>query len=422
MVGIVVVSHSLALAQAAVALAEEMLQGRHVPIVVAAGLDENTFGTDAVAIDQALLDADEDGDGVVVLMDLGSAVLSAELALDLLEDDDLRQRVLLCPGPLVEGLVAAAVTALSGAGRAEVAAEALNSLAGKQSQLMPAAEIDRAGPADSGDGTAEVTRLVVTAEHGLHARPAAKLVRLLQDADAQVELRNLSTGSAWVPATSLSRLATLGALNGHEIEARARGPRAREALKELSALAARNFDDPGSSVQPDLAPDRAGPLPASPGIGIGPALVLAGIDDSLLDSGQSRAADEQDERRSLDTAIATVRTQIEQVRGRVAREVGKAEAAIFDAFLALLADPEIVDGTHARIGQGQSAARAWTEAIGQVEAEFSALPDPYLRARAADVRAVGHQVLAELAGGTKVLDGISDSDRGVLVAADLTPA
>jgi phosphocarrier protein FPr len=224
-----------------------------------------------------------------------------------------------------------------------------------------------------------------------------------------------------VPATSLSRLATLGALNGHEIEARAHGPRAREALKELSALAERNFDDPGSPAQPDLAPDRAGPLPASPGIGIGPALVLAGFDD-LAGLGQVPAAGEQDERRSLDSAITAVRAQIEQVRGRVSREVGEAEAAIFDAHLALLADPEIVDGTRSRIGEGQPAAQAWAEAIRQVEAEFRALSDPYLKARAADVRAVGHQVLAELTGSTKAVDKSGYSDHVVLVAADLTPA
>ncbi|HEX2808309.1 MAG TPA: hypothetical protein VHN80_19265, partial [Kineosporiaceae bacterium] len=66
MVGLVVVSHSRALALAAVALAEEMVHGQRLTIAVAAGLDEQTFGTDAVAITQAIATAD-DGDGVVVL-------------------------------------------------------------------------------------------------------------------------------------------------------------------------------------------------------------------------------------------------------------------------------------------------------------------------------------------------------------------
>src|SRR2546423_11513109 len=127
MVGIVVVSHSRSLALAAVALAAEMVHGREVPIEIAAGLDETTFGTDATQIVDAVQRADR-GDGVVVLMDLGSAVLSAELALDLL-DEAARERVVLCPAPLVEGLVVAAVAAASGAGRDEVAAEAVAALA-----------------------------------------------------------------------------------------------------------------------------------------------------------------------------------------------------------------------------------------------------------------------------------------------------
>src|SRR3954449_9138769 len=114
MIGLVVVSHSRALARAAVALASEMTPTTAARIEVAAGLDDTTFGTDATQIATAITDADS-GDGVVVLMDLGSAVLSAELALDLL-DDAARERALVCPAPLVEGLVGAAVSAASGAG------------------------------------------------------------------------------------------------------------------------------------------------------------------------------------------------------------------------------------------------------------------------------------------------------------------
>src|SRR3569833_2840179 len=99
MVGLVVVGHSRALARAAVALAAEMVPDGRVPIEVAAGLDEATSGTDATAIMAAITSADR-GDGVVVLMDLGSAVLSTELALELLADD-VRQKVTLSAAPLV---------------------------------------------------------------------------------------------------------------------------------------------------------------------------------------------------------------------------------------------------------------------------------------------------------------------------------
>src|SRR5437773_623502 len=150
MVGIVVVSHSRALARAAVALAQELLHGKPVRIEVAAGLDERTFGTDAVQIVAAIRSAD-DGQGVVVLMDLGSALLSAELALDLL-DEPTRAGVLLCPAPLVEGLIVAAVAAAGGAGHAEVAAEAAAALAGKQAHLAPPPGSPRTG-SGSGSGS-----------------------------------------------------------------------------------------------------------------------------------------------------------------------------------------------------------------------------------------------------------------------------
>jgi PTS hybrid protein len=132
-VGLVVVSHSRPLAEAAVALARQMLPGTDMAIEIAAGTDDGGLGTDAVAISEAMAAADA-GDGVVVLMDLGSAVLSAETALELL-DDDVRERVLLSPGPLVEGLIGAVVVAAGGADRDRVAAEALRGLAPKQAHL-----------------------------------------------------------------------------------------------------------------------------------------------------------------------------------------------------------------------------------------------------------------------------------------------
>ena len=132
-VGLVVVSHSRPLAEAAVTLARQMLPGSDLAVEVAAGTDDGGLGTDAVAISEAITAADT-GAGVVVLMDLGSAVMSAETALELL-DDDVRSRVLLSPAPLVEGLIGAVVVAAGGADRDRVNAEALRGLAPKQAHL-----------------------------------------------------------------------------------------------------------------------------------------------------------------------------------------------------------------------------------------------------------------------------------------------
>lgn len=134
MIGIVVVSHSRALADAAVELSSELFGAGTPPtIVVASGTADGGFGTDATAV-SAAIEAADSGDGVLVLMDLGSSVMSAEMALEFL-DPDLASRVRLCGGPLVEGLVVASVTASTGASLDKVDSEARRALEAKGEHL-----------------------------------------------------------------------------------------------------------------------------------------------------------------------------------------------------------------------------------------------------------------------------------------------
>jgi phosphocarrier protein FPr len=408
MTGLVVVSHSRVLAEAAVAMAGEMLHGAQVRIEVAAGLDATTFGTDATAIAAALTAAD-DGTGVVVLMDLGSAVISAELALELVEPA-VRDRTVLCPAPLVEGLVVAAVAAAGGASAAAVAAEAMEALAAKQTDLGPAGS----GPvAEAPALPAGVsTTVTLTNRHGLHARPAARLVQVAGRYDARLTLRNLDTGAGPVPATSLSRVATLGALEGHRLEVSASGAQADAALAAVADLVARRFDETEPRPAP-VAAVGAGPLPASPGIAIGPAVPVATVEPELPDR---PARGPEVDRAELAAAIGTARTEIGRLRATMAHAVGEDEARIFDAHLALLEDLDAA--ARERVDGGASATAAWTSAVEGIAGEWEGLADPYLRTRAADVRAVGRQVALALSG---VPSSVIDGD-GVLLAADLTPA
>lgn len=113
-VGIVIVSHSCPLGRAAADLASQMLPGPEIPpIEVAAGLDDTTLGTDATAV-SAAIEKVGNCDGILVLVDIGSAILSAEMALDLL-DADIASKVKISTAPLVEGAVVAAVMASTGA-------------------------------------------------------------------------------------------------------------------------------------------------------------------------------------------------------------------------------------------------------------------------------------------------------------------
>ena len=197
-----------------------MTQGGEVRIRIAAGLDDTTLGTDAAQIADAVCDAD-DGSGVVVLMDLGSAVLSAELALELL-DDEMRGRVVLSPAPLVEGLVVAAVTASGGASAQEVAVEAADALESKRRQLKPAPLVDNPRRVKQ-NRPGVLTGSFILGSHGLHARPAARLVDEVRGHGADVRIRNRANGSAWVSASSLTQVMGLDAQAGAEVEFRVSG-------------------------------------------------------------------------------------------------------------------------------------------------------------------------------------------------------
>jgi phosphocarrier protein FPr len=160
---------------------------------------------------------------------------------------------------------------------------------------------------------------------------------------------------------------------------------------------------------------NAGPLPASSGIGIGPIRRLF-VADTAAD--RAPAGDPGAEWRRVVEAMADVRREIERVRALAAREVGPQEARIFDAHLMLLGDAEVLADVKQRINAGAAAVTAWVDALAIVEKQWSELPDPYLRARAEDVRAVGAQMLAALTGAPSA----TMTGTGILIAKELTPA
>jgi len=118
-VGIVLVSHSDELAAGAAHLAAQV-SGGTVTIIAAGGTDDGELGTSAAKVERGLRLA-ENGAGVVVLPDLGSAVLTVRAVL---EDEDPAINVVMADAPFVEGAVAATVTAAAGGDIKAVAAAA----------------------------------------------------------------------------------------------------------------------------------------------------------------------------------------------------------------------------------------------------------------------------------------------------------
>jgi phosphocarrier protein FPr len=429
MVGIVIVSHSHRIAEGVIELAREM-GGPDLAMEPAGGLamPDHPIGTDAVVVMEAIERAWSD-DGVLVLMDLGSAVLSAEMALDLLPRER-RSRIRLSEAPLVEGAVAAAVTARAGGTLEEVAAEAAVGLVGKTEHLGSAGP-PPAPPAPAGARAGGIEfptvslRLTVTNPHGLHARPAARFVQAASGFDARVQVRNLTTGAGPANARSLNGVATLGVERGHEIEVTAGGPDADRALEAIGELARRAFDERAEEapLTPRAAAPEGGPgtiagLPASPGIAIGAARRFH-TPEATVPPGLAAGPAPQ-ERRRLDEAIELTASDIEKQRRAVAARAGGGATEIFEAHALFLRDEALLEPARRAIDDGRPAAIAWRDAVGSVADAWLRLDDPYQRARVDDLRSVGRQVLAHLLG--VALPEPRIDEPGILVAADLAPA
>ncbi len=428
MVGLVIVSHSRELATALLNLVRQVATA-DVPIAIAGGVGENRqeFGTDAIEISESI-QAVASPDGVLVMMDLGSAILSAQMAVELLPPE-MAAQVRFCAAPLVEGCIAAGVQIGLGSNLDAVCREAQQALLPKQEQIGETVEPEAATPAPS---TAGGSQLVLTLHnlHGLHARPAARFVQTAASFKAEVQIADLTNGKGPVSARSLNAIATLGAVEEHQIRITASGPEAEAALQALKALVDENFGEPTAPQPampfPSALPAQAAPaddgslkgVPTSEGIALGP---LYRYQPPLPPISREPAQNPEDEWEHLQGAIDATRQAIRQRRAQVKASIGQAEAAIFDAHLLILDDPDLSEqARRALYEHRQNAAQAWSEAATRAADSYRSLEDAYLQQRADDVEDVSNQVLLALAGKSAGTP-LTFAQPVILYAADLTP-
>ncbi|WP_255372057.1 dihydroxyacetone kinase phosphoryl donor subunit DhaM [Cellulosimicrobium sp. CUA-896] len=242
-IALVLVSHSQRLAQGAVELAAQMAPG--VLLLAAGGTDDGGLGTSYDRVSGAVAEALRAAGGVVVLADLGSAVMTVESVLDV--EDDLDGRVALADAPFVEGAVAAAVTAHGGGDLAEVLASAEHAGGtfapssatgggdGGPGAQTPGPTGAVSGRGDEGDGEGGA-RVTLRNPLGLHARPAAVLARMIAGFEASVRIDGVN-------GASVLELMKLGATQGQELTVTADGPQAREALDAVVAAVEDGFGE-----------------------------------------------------------------------------------------------------------------------------------------------------------------------------------
>ncbi|WP_432402304.1 phosphoenolpyruvate--protein phosphotransferase [Wukongibacter sp. M2B1] len=158
---------------------------------------------------------------------------------------------------------------------------------------------------------------------------------------------------------------------------------------------------------------------ASPGIALGKVLVIQ--NEELVVEKKYIESTENEKNRFSD-AVEKSKRELSNIRDKAMNEFGPEKAAIFDAHILVLEDPELISKTIDKIeAEKLNAEYSFKEIINQFVSIFESMDNDYMRERAADIRDVSDRVLRNLLG-IKVIDLSVLDEEVILVSNDLTPS
>lgn len=264
---------------------------------------------------------------------------------------------------------------------------------------------------------------------GLHARPATRWVEAARAGVARIQVRS---GSQIADAKNLVSLLQLGVRAGERIVISAEGRDAAASLQRLQRVitglvAQERSDAERAAARRPAAPQGWVPagnplaiagIAASPGLAIGVVQPLSVEDAPVPDHPQSL----QEGGSRLHAAILETRSHLKAVADDTARRLGASDAAIFKAQAELLNDTDLITLACQLMVEGHGVAWAWDQAIDRMAGRLSALGNPVLAGRAADLRDVGRRVLERIDPALR-REAPKDLPEGsILIAPDLAPS
>ncbi|SDV46748.1 phosphoenolpyruvate--protein phosphotransferase [Chitinasiproducens palmae] len=296
------------------------------------------------------------------------------------------------------------------------------------------------GRAPSSDEVAEpcdlAARRVVILDYpnGLHARPASAWAACAKRFAARMRVRH---GAVCADPRSVVELLQLGASANAELVISAHGEDAEAALAALTdTIVGLHAEEHRRAVAAHGASARAGgttgvgcaashragargaacwtprdPARSFSGIGVGPGLAIGVIQrvcgpvSAVADVPRGRARDGA----ALDAALEQTLAELERLALETAERLGPSEGEIFTAQAHFLDDQALLSDAAGGILDGHGAAWSWREAVRRQANLLSALPDPLLAGRAADLQDVGARVLRRLCDESSECSGGSET-------------
>ncbi len=370
--------------------------------------------------------------GVLIFTDLGSATLNAEMALDLLDDEE-REKVQIAEAPLVEGVLAATVQIASGGDMAATIAKARATARAFVDEAAGAGE--PAAEAGADEGATRTFRIKTV--HGFHARPTALFVQTVNCFDGAVSLTNLTKAKPAANAKSINGV-MLSEVGGNDVIRVTADPSVAEDLfSVIKDLVSSNFGEAERAPDvPDEEPEAASaaePTPESEtltsgtlqgvtiakGFAHGP---IRQIRRALPDAIEAVPVEDKDaEIERFHAALLAAESELRAALDAKGDGIAAYDRKIFDAHIAFLQDPALLEPVKTGIrDRGVSAAALWRDAVEDLSKTYRGLGDPILKARGEDVIDVGLRVLRHLNG--EAGEGTDTQEATILAFDDLRPS
>ncbi|HLM23920.1 MAG TPA: phosphoenolpyruvate--protein phosphotransferase, partial [Pyrinomonadaceae bacterium] len=266
-------------------------------------------------------------------------------------------------------------------------------------------------------------RLQVTSRLGLHARAAANLVRVASKFKSSLTLQRLD-GNAEADAKSILSILTLAASRGTDLRIVASGVDEQEALDAVVGLFSRDFDETEKSDGEQYS--RATEELRCKGLGVSDSIVIGRV--MRLQEGthdvyraEIAEADLERETRRFRAAVRLSRRQLETIKDRAEKELGRGHAYIFDAHLLFLEDAKLTRDVEDYIVKQRSNAEWAAKVVGdRLLSIYTQINDEYLRERGSDIEDVIQRLLSNLTGEGPRYPNLSED--AVIVSPDLLPS
>ncbi len=418
MVGLVIVSHSRKLALAIAELVKSLTTDT-LPIAVAGGVGDDyaELGTDATDIMEAIEKVHSD-EGTLILVDMGSALLSTELALEFL-GEDIAKNIKVTSAPVLEGAVSAGVQIQLNSPLEKVYSEAMAGLQAKQIHLDENVEDTALANNDTVDLAKNANTLskqfIIENPHGLHVRPVTQLIQTIAPFTSKIGIQNSSKQSEIVDGRSAISVSCLQLLKGDSMTVFALGDDATETLNAITDLHNAHYgENLEEKINIETTKEKASIIAISEGYALAPAFTL---DEKPFVIKSRNIDDVSAECEKLKIAI---KQTIEQLQ-KQAKKLTKTESDIITTHAIMLDDPSLLEKAQKHICDKKcNAEYAWNETIQSIADDYRQMENTYFQQRATDIIDIGKQVLSNL--GIKTDTKITLDKPVILFLSELSPS